>query len=133
MTAMPSRPAEPQFVHQHCPDQSQRSLNHTEIMQRVRNRRTIAHGIGFLLLGPLAVHILSKRATHASEWLAVAVLATGVVLVLLWSLRESFTWKLPRSVGSTPPRWFESLERKVDPERDLPQTDGKLYDRWLDG
>ena len=114
-------------------EQWQRIVNHTGIIERERNRRTIAHGIGFLLLGPFAVHILSKRATQTSEWLAVAALAVGVVVVLIWSLRESFVWRLPRSVGITPPRWFESLERKVDPERDLPQNDDKLYDRWLDG
>jgi hypothetical protein len=113
--------------------ETRRTVYDTELMHRLGNRQTIARGIGFLLIGPFAVHILSKRATHTSEWLAVAALAAGVVLVLLWSLRESFTWKLPRSVGITPPRWFGSLERRIGPERDFPQDDGKLYDRWLDG
>lgn len=110
-----SRLTEPQSVNRNRLEEAQRTVDHTELMHRLRNRRTIARGIGFLLIGPFAVHILATRATRTREWLAVAVLAVGVVVVLLWSLRGSFVWKLPRSVWKTPPRWFELLERRVEP------------------
>ena len=55
------------------PEHAQRSAEFAQAMREVRNRRTTLHGIGFLLVGPFTVHMLAKRASSTTEWLAVTV------------------------------------------------------------
>ena len=114
-------------------EHARRSAEFAQAMREVRNRRTILQGIGFLLIGPFAVHILAKRASSTTEWLTVFAVATGVVAALLWSLRRPSIWKFPRAEGTTPPRWLEHLERPVDRDLNESQNGGELHDRWLDG
>jgi hypothetical protein len=133
MTATPSMPMESQSVTQRRPEQAQRTADLAEALREVRNRQTIGMGIGFLLYGPFIVHVLATRATSTSQWLATSAVATGVVVALLLSLRKPSIWKFPRSEGTTPPRWLESLESPVDPVSNDPENGGEVHDRWLDG
>jgi hypothetical protein len=112
-------------VKPHSLESRRRLLDREE--RRFRNAKLIAFGNGWIVAmgGVLFAFIgAAREGSLPAERLLGILTGVGMAAVGLWSVRRSYTMRLPQ--------WVHLLRCGTEAEIDLPHKDRDLHDSWVD-